>query len=53
MERASSIFYLEAIAPMDTSLMAGFEMIAVVTLMTMVVCPMLLWILPNRRSPAN
>lgn len=37
---------------MDTALVAGLEIIAAVTVMTVVVCPMLLWVLPNRSNPA-
>lgn len=33
---------------MSTALVAGLEIIAAVTLMTVVVCPMLVWILPDR-----
>lgn len=36
---------------MDTALVAGLEIIAVVSVMTVVVCPMLLWVLPNRSNP--
>jgi hypothetical protein len=35
---------------MNPDLMSGLEVIAVVTVMAVVLCPMLLWILPNRRS---
>jgi hypothetical protein len=38
---------------MSPSLIAGLEIIAVVTVMTLVVCPMLLWVLPDRHSTAN
>lgn len=34
---------------MTTDFMTGLEIIAIVTLMTLVVCPMLLWVLPDRR----
>ncbi|HEY9764153.1 MAG TPA: hypothetical protein V6D07_16605 [Trichocoleus sp.] len=33
---------------MTTSLLEGLQIIAVVTAMTIVVCPVLLWVLPNR-----
>lgn len=36
---------------MNTALVAGLEIIAAVTVMTVVVCPMLLWVLPNRSNP--
>lgn len=36
---------------MDTALIAGLEIIAVVTVMTIALCPMLLWVLPNRSHP--
>lgn len=36
---------------MDTALVAGLEIIAVVSVMTVIVCPMLLWVLPNRSNP--
>ncbi len=36
---------------MDTALIAGLEIIAVVTVMTVVVCPMLIWVLPDRSHP--
>jgi hypothetical protein len=35
---------------MTTSLIAGLEIIAVITVMSVVVCPMLLWVLPDRRE---
>jgi hypothetical protein len=38
---------------MDTTLTSGLEIIAVVTVMTLVVCPMLVWVLPDRSRPAN
>jgi len=38
---------------MTTSLVAGLEIIAAVTVMTVVVCPMLLWVLPDRSSPVG
>lgn len=38
---------------MTTELWAGLEIIAAVTLMTLVVCPMLLWVLPDRIHPAG
>jgi hypothetical protein len=38
---------------MDTALVAGLQIIAVVSLMTVVVCPMLLWVLPDRIHPAS
>lgn len=34
---------------MTTALINGLEIIAIMTAMTLVVCPMLLWVLPNRR----
>ena len=30
----------------------GLEIIAIVTVMSVVVCPMLLWVLPDRIHPA-
>jgi hypothetical protein len=36
---------------MDNALIAGLEIIAVVTVMTVVVCPMLIWVLPDRSHP--
>lgn len=38
---------------MDTALLTGLEIIAVVTVMTVVVAPMLVWVLPDRRHPAS
>ena len=38
---------------MNTALVAGLEIIAAVTLMTVVVCPMLVWILPDRSQPVG
>jgi hypothetical protein len=38
---------------MTTALVAGLEIIAAVTLMTVVVCPMLVWILPDRSQPVG
>jgi hypothetical protein len=38
---------------MDTALLAGLEIIAVVTVMSVVVAPMLLWVLPDRRRPVS
>lgn len=39
---------------MSTSLLAGFEIILAVTVMSIVVCPMLLWVLPDRiHQPQN
>ncbi len=38
---------------MDSALMAGFEVIALVTLMTVVMCPVLLWLLPNRQRTVS
>lgn len=35
---------------MTTSLLTGLEIIGVVSLMTVVMCPLLLWVLPNRHS---
>lgn len=34
---------------MTTALTTGLEIIAIMTVMTVVVCPMLLWVLPDRR----
>ncbi len=34
---------------MTTALMTGLQMIAIITLMTLVICPILLWVLPDRR----
>lgn len=39
---------------MSTSLQAGFEIILAVTVMSVLVCPMLLWVLPDRiHRPQN
>lgn len=38
---------------MNTALIAGLEVIAAVTVMSVVVCPMLLWVLPDRIHPAS
>lgn len=38
---------------MTTALVAGLEIIAAVTLMTVVVCPMLVWVLPDRSQPVG
>jgi hypothetical protein len=38
---------------MTTALFDGFTIIGLVTLMTLVVCPMLLWVLPDRIHPAD
>ncbi len=38
---------------MTTSLLDGFAVISLVTLMCLVVCPVLLWVLPDRIHPAN
>lgn len=34
---------------MTTTLINGLEIIAIMTVMTVVVCPVLLWVLPDRR----
>jgi hypothetical protein len=38
---------------MSTALVARLEIIAAVSLMTVVVCPMLVWILPDRSQPVG
>lgn len=38
---------------MTTALLDGFTIISLVTLMCLVVCPMLLWVLPVRVPPAE
>ena len=38
---------------MNTALVSGLEIIAAVSLMTVVVCPMLVWILPDRSQPVG
>lgn len=35
---------------MTTSLMSGLEIIVVISLMTVALCPVLVWVLPNRRG---
>ncbi|QQE64687.1 hypothetical protein GFS31_13680 [Leptolyngbya sp. BL0902] len=34
--------------PMTTAFINGLEIIAVMTMMTLVMCPVLLWLLPQR-----
>ncbi len=38
---------------MSTALLDGFTIIALVTVMSLVVCPVLLWVLPDRSHPAE
>jgi hypothetical protein len=38
---------------MTTELFDGFTIISLVTLMCLVVCPMLLWVLPDRIHPTD
>jgi hypothetical protein len=38
---------------MTTALLDGFTIIGLVTLMSLVVCPMLLWVLPDRMHTAD
>jgi hypothetical protein len=52
-ERANPSLPWEANLVMTTALAAGLEIIAAVTLMTVVVCPMLVWILPDRSQPVG
>lgn len=35
---------------MTASLLSGLELIGVISLMTVAVCPLLVWVLPHRRS---
>jgi hypothetical protein len=38
---------------MDSAMIEGLQIIAVVTVMTLVVCPALLWVLPDRIHQSN
>jgi hypothetical protein len=38
---------------LTTSLVDGFAIIGLVTMMSLVVCPMLLWVLPDRIHPSE
>jgi hypothetical protein len=46
---AETLSLLLEVRIMTTALINGLEIIAIMTAMTLVVCPMLLWVLPNRR----
>ncbi|MEO1069952.1 MAG: hypothetical protein AAFW95_12665 [Cyanobacteria bacterium J06638_6] len=53
MERSLLFFALGGELIMDNALISGLEVIAVVTVMTVVICPMLLWVLPDRSHSAS